>query len=77
MNGSRFKVLLALVAALALAMTAVACGDDEGDDTTTSGDGASSLETIEEGVLSVGVDTPYPPFEIGTDEKTSPATTSR
>ena len=71
MNGSRFKVLLALVAALSMAMFVVACGDDDsdsGDDTsasTTSGGATASVETIEEGKLSVGTDTPFPPFEIG------------
>jgi polar amino acid transport system substrate-binding protein len=61
--------LLALLAALALALTAgfmVACGDDDDDDgggdTTAPG---GDLGLIEEGQLLVGTDTPFPPFEIG------------
>ena len=62
--------LLALLAALALALTAgfmVACGDDDDD----GGDGggttaaAGDLGLITEGELLVGTDTPFPPFEIG------------
>ncbi len=57
-------MLLSLAAVLAIGMIAAGCGDD--DETTTGGDGAE-VETLEEGVLSVGIDTPYPPFDIGTD----------
>ena len=63
MRGTRLWTLLALVATLALGLVAAGCGDDED---STSGDGGSgSVETLEEGVLTVGTDTPYPPFEIG------------
>ncbi len=65
------KRLLALMAVLALVLTAgfaVGCGDDDdddgGDSTTSSSSG--DLGTITEGELLVGTDTPYPPFEIGT-----------
>jgi len=56
--------LLALCAALAMGVVA-GCGSD--DDDSTSGDSGTSadVETLESGVLSVGTDTPYPPFEIG------------
>ena len=64
MRGTRFWTLLALCAALALGVLA-GCGSD--DDDSTSGDSGTSadVETLEEGVLSVGTDTPYPPFELG------------
>ncbi|HEX2129707.1 MAG TPA: ABC transporter substrate-binding protein [Solirubrobacterales bacterium] len=65
--------LLVLVAALTLGLTAliaVGCGDDDDDDggTTaeeTTGASTEDLGLIEEGVLTVGTDTPYEPFEIG------------
>ena len=63
MRGTRLWILLALCAALALGVAA--CGSD--DDDSTSGDSGTSadVETLESGVLSVGTDAPYPPFEIG------------
>ena len=61
--------LLILIAALTLGLTAlvaVGCGDDDDDDATTSEETAGGdLNLIEDGVLTVGVDTPYEPFEIG------------
>jgi len=64
MRGTRLWILLALCAALALGVVA-GCGDD--DDDSTSGDGGTTadVQTQESGVLSVGTDTPFPPFEIG------------
>ena len=65
MRGTRHWILLALCAVFALGVVA-GCGDD--DDDSTSGDGGTAtadVETLEEGVLSVGTDTPFPPFEIG------------
>jgi len=62
MNKSRLWVILA---ALVLAMTAtlaVGCGDDDDEE---GGGGGADLGLINEGTLSVGTDTPYPPFEIG------------
>jgi polar amino acid transport system substrate-binding protein len=55
--------LLALCVALAFGVAA--CGSD--DDDSTSGDSGTSsdVETLQSGVLSVGTDTPFPPFEIG------------
>jgi len=63
MRGTRLWTLLALVAALALGIVAAGCGDDEEE--TSDGGGTASVETLEEGVLTVGTDTPFPPFEIG------------
>ena len=65
--------LLILIAALTLGLTALVaagCGDDDdGDDGTTSAEtteaSAEDLGLIQEGVLTVGTDTPFPPFEIG------------
>ena len=39
------RILLALLAVLALSLTAMACGDDEGGDTGSSGGGSDSAET--------------------------------
>jgi ABC-type amino acid transport substrate-binding protein len=64
MRGTRLWTLLALVAALALGIVAAGCGDDD-DEGDGGGEGAAGIETIEEGILLVGTDTPYPPFEIG------------
>jgi polar amino acid transport system substrate-binding protein len=65
--------LLILVAALTLGLTAliaVGCGDDDDDGGGTTDDGATAtFETIEEGVLSVGTDAPYPPFLTSTPDK--------
>jgi polar amino acid transport system substrate-binding protein len=64
MRGTRLWTLLALIAALAFGVVAAGCGGDDEED--TGGDGAAAnVETIEEGVLTVGTDTPFPPFEIG------------
>jgi polar amino acid transport system substrate-binding protein len=57
-------LLLALVA-----LTLAGCGGDDGEDeaattgTETTGE-AASFETVEEGVLTVGSDIPFPPFEF-------------
>jgi ABC-type amino acid transport substrate-binding protein len=59
-------MLVSLIAVLACGLIAAGCGDDD-DDGGDGGDGAA-IETKEEGVLSVGIDSPYPPFDIGTDE---------
>ena len=57
--------LLALIAALvALTLAAAGCGDDE-EDTGGEDTGGEDLGLIEEGTLTVGTDTPFPPFEIG------------
>jgi polar amino acid transport system substrate-binding protein len=64
----RTRRLLWLV--LVFALVAGACGDDEGtpdttgtDDTTTTTEAPAESLTQVEGVLTVGSDIPYPPFE--------------
>lgn len=61
-----------LLLVFVLALVAAACGDDEGTtttaaETTTSAaettTTAAALELIEPGVLTIGADVPYPPFE--------------
>ncbi len=58
--------LLALLVALLVAAAAVGCGDDEeengGGEPTAQGE---ELDTLEPGVLTVGSDIPYRPFEFG------------
>jgi polar amino acid transport system substrate-binding protein len=63
MNKSR---LWALVTALVIALASLglaACGDD--DNGGGGGAGGGQPDLIKEGQLLVGIDTPYPPFEIG------------
>ena len=66
--------MLVLVAALTLGLTSFAatgCGDDDEEEADTATESSSgggdtaSLDLLEEGVLTVGSDTPYPPFEFG------------
>ena len=65
--------LLILVAALTLGLTAIAvvgCGDDDDDDEGTTSEETTEASTedlglIQDGTLTVGTDTPFPPFEIG------------
>ena len=47
-----------------LAFVATGCGDDEDSSSSESSD-SGELQLVEEGKLTVGVDTPYPPFEEG------------
>lgn len=50
-----------LVAGLmALGMVTAACGQDQ---PAVDGDGAPAFTTIEDGILTVGTDIPFPPFE--------------
>ena len=60
MSRTRLWSALLLVSLLATALIAAGCGGDD-DDSGTSGD----VELIEEGTLTIGTDTPYPPFELG------------
>ncbi len=67
---TRFTRLFALLLAL-VALGLVGCGGDDGDDgAATNGTDAmetteeASFETVEEGVLTVGSDIPFPPFEF-------------
>jgi polar amino acid transport system substrate-binding protein len=66
MRGSRLWLVLGLIAMLAAAMIVAGCGDDD-DEGTAGGEETSTedLGLISEGTLTVGTDTPYPPFEIG------------
>jgi polar amino acid transport system substrate-binding protein len=64
MRGTRLWFLIGLIAVLASGAIAAGCGgddDDDGGDAAAGGD----LGLIEEGRLTVGTDTPFPPFEIG------------
>ncbi len=57
-----------LAALLAVALLAAGCGDDDDTGASTTGTGADAaqqFETIEDGVLTVGSDIPYQPFEFG------------
>jgi glutamine transport system substrate-binding protein len=61
MRGNRLWAVLTVGTALTFGIAAAGCGGDDDDD----GGGAAGVETIQEGILLVGTDTPYPPFEIG------------
>ena len=65
MRGTRLWILLALCGVLAAGIVAAGCGSDDDESTSGGGDTSGSVETLTEGVLFVGTDTPYPPFEIG------------
>ncbi|MDQ3953175.1 MAG: basic amino acid ABC transporter substrate-binding protein [Actinomycetota bacterium] len=66
-RGKRWLTLIAVLAAASLVFAA--CGEDEepsapaGNETEDAGDGAE-FTTVDEGVLTVGSDIPYPPFEF-------------
>jgi polar amino acid transport system substrate-binding protein len=57
---TRPTALLAALAILATGGFIAGCGGDDDD-----GGGAGERQLVNEGELLVGVDTPYPPFEIG------------
>ncbi len=64
----------ALLLAFALSLIVAACGDDEGEtttttaaETTTTTEAAGGLELIEDGILTIGSDVPYEPFEAFDD----------
>lgn len=71
MRGSRLWLALSLIVALLAGAVVAGCGDDDDETTTTEEtDGATAeVRTIKEGVLSVGTDAPFPPFEISTPDK--------
>jgi polar amino acid transport system substrate-binding protein len=54
-----------VIALLAAALLAVGCGGDDDEEQAPSGGdgGAAAVQTVEEGVLTVGSDIPFPPFE--------------
>ena len=63
MRGTRTWLVIGLIALFATGLLVAGCGDDDdGGETTTS---AEDLGLITEGTLTVGTDTPFPPFEIG------------
>jgi polar amino acid transport system substrate-binding protein len=62
MSRTRLWAALAVVSLLAGAMIAAGCGGDDDDD---GGAGGEDLGLITDGTLTVGTDTPFPPFEIG------------
>jgi polar amino acid transport system substrate-binding protein len=55
-------MVLACLTLVAGALIAAGCGGDDDDD---DGVAAGEPELITEGTLTVGTDTPFPPFEIG------------
>ncbi len=71
MRGTRLWLVIAMIAALFATALVAGCGDDDDDDATTeatTGQTTADFETIEEGVLTVGTDAPYPPFLIGSPD---------
>ena len=69
MRGTRLWLVIAMIAALFATALVAGCGDDDDDDDATTeattGETTADFETVEEGVLTVGTDAPYPPFLIG------------
>jgi polar amino acid transport system substrate-binding protein len=63
MSRTRLWMVLACLTFVAGALIAAGCGGDDDDDGDTGG--GEDLGLITEGTLSVGTDTPFPPFEIG------------
>ena len=63
MSRTRLWIVLAFAFVLATAMIAAGCGGDDDDD--GGGGGGEDLGLITDGTLTVGTDTPFPPFEIG------------
>jgi polar amino acid transport system substrate-binding protein len=66
MRATRIWLAIGLIAVFASGLIAAGCGgddDDSGGETTAAG--GADLNLIQEGTLTVGTDTPYPPFEIG------------
>jgi polar amino acid transport system substrate-binding protein len=68
MRGTRLWILVGLIALLVSGFAVAGCGDDDdegdGGEATTEAS-AEDLGLITEGTLTVGTDTPFPPFEIG------------
>jgi polar amino acid transport system substrate-binding protein len=64
MRGTRLWLVLGLVLALSATLIAAGCGDDDDDGGETPA-ASEDLGLITEGTLTVGTDTPFPPFEIG------------
>jgi polar amino acid transport system substrate-binding protein len=68
MRGTRLWILIGLIALLVSGFAVAGCGDDDdegdGDEAATEAP-TEDLGLITEGTLTVGTDTPFPPFEIG------------
>jgi polar amino acid transport system substrate-binding protein len=62
MTRTRLWLILGVAALLAAGIVAAGCGDD---DDNGGGGGGEDLNLISPGTLTVGIDTPYPPFEKG------------
>jgi polar amino acid transport system substrate-binding protein len=60
---TKLWVVLAFVSLLAGALIAAGCGGDDDDGGGVTG--GEDLNLITDGTLTVGTDTPFPPFEIG------------
>lgn len=67
MRKTRLWTLLAALALVIGSLGLAACGDDDDEGGSGGGGGSSSgdLELKAPGKLTVGTDTPYPPFEFG------------
>lgn len=69
---SRLRIALATTLAVG-SLGLAACGDDEEDSGDTGSDTGTEqtadLGLVEEGVLTVGTDAPFPPFEISEPDK--------
>jgi len=67
MQKSRLWSVLVALALMIGSLALASCGDDEesGDSGGTDAPAAADLGLIQEGTLTVGTDTPFPPFEIG------------
>ena len=61
----RRRVPVVLATALLLGLSAIGCGGDDGSEGSEGGAAADqTVQTVEEGVLTVGSDIPFPPFEF-------------
>jgi polar amino acid transport system substrate-binding protein len=63
-RGTRTRLAIAVLAALATAGIAAGCGGG-GSTTTGGGGGSNELGLLTPGTLTIGSDIPYPPFEQG------------
>jgi ABC-type amino acid transport substrate-binding protein len=65
MSRWRPKLLVALAIMLVAVLVGAGCGDDEEETTTGAAAAGEELDTLEPGVLTVGSDIPFAPFEFG------------